>query len=92
VIDPITARKFKNTKECIIEIGNQLGADYVLLGDVEQSRDTVKVDAQLFKVSTNRQVWATEQMIPRDRDFSPTWAVMTNSIASTLEVGDVVKE
>ena len=29
----------------------------------------VKVDAQLFKVSTNRQVWATEQMIPRDPKF-----------------------
>lgn len=92
VIDPMTAQKFKNTKECIIKIGNQLGADYVLLGDVEQSRDTVKVDAQLFKVSTNRQVWATEQLIPRDRDFSRTWEVMTNSIASTLKVGDVVKE
>jgi DNA-binding winged helix-turn-helix (wHTH) protein len=37
VIDPMTARKFKNTKECIIKIGSQLGADYVLLGDVEQS-------------------------------------------------------
>jgi DNA-binding winged helix-turn-helix (wHTH) protein/TolB-like protein len=92
VIDPLTARKFKNTKECIIKIGNQLGADYVLLGDVEQSDDAVKVDAQLFRVSTNRQVWATEQMIPRDPKFSRAWAVMTNSIASTLEVGEVAKE
>lgn len=92
VIDPITARKFKNTKECIIKIGNQLGADYVLLGDVEQSDNAVKVDAQLFRVSTNRQVWATEQMIPRDPEFSKAWAVMTNSIASTLEVGEVAKK
>ena len=57
----MTARKFKNTKECIIKIGNQLGADYVLLGDVEQSNGSVKVDAQLFRVSTNRQVWATKR-------------------------------
>jgi DNA-binding winged helix-turn-helix (wHTH) protein/TolB-like protein len=92
VIDPITARKFKNTKECIIKIGNQLGADYVLLGDVAQSNGAVKVDAQLFRVSTNRQVWATEQMIPRDSSFSKAWPVMTNSIASTLEAGDVAKE
>jgi DNA-binding winged helix-turn-helix (wHTH) protein/TolB-like protein len=92
VIDPMTARKFKNTKECIIKIGNQLGADYVLLGDVEQSNGAVKVDAQLFRVSTNRQVWATEQVIARDSSFSKTWPVMTNSIASILEVGDVAKE
>ena len=92
VIDPMTARKFKNTKECIIKIGNQLGADYVLLGDVEQSNGAVKVDAQLFRVSTNRQVWATEQLIPRDSSFSKTWPSMTNSIASILEVGDVAKE
>jgi DNA-binding winged helix-turn-helix (wHTH) protein/TolB-like protein len=92
VIDPMTARKFKNTKECIIKIGNQLGADYVLLGDVEQSNGAVKVDAQLFKVSTNRQVWATEQMIPRSSSFSKAWPGMTNSIASVLEVGDVTKE
>jgi TolB-like protein len=92
VIDPMTARKFKNTKECIIKIGNQLGADYVLLGDVQQSDDTVKVDAQLFRVSTNRQVWATEQRIPRDPGFSKVWAGMTNSIASTLDEAEVAKK
>jgi DNA-binding winged helix-turn-helix (wHTH) protein/TolB-like protein len=92
VIDPMTARKFKNTKECIIKIGNQLGADYVLLGDVEQSNGAVKVDAQLFKVSTNRQVWATEQVIPGDSSFSKAWPVMTNSITSILEARDVQKK
>jgi DNA-binding winged helix-turn-helix (wHTH) protein/TolB-like protein len=92
VIDPMTARKFKNTKECIIKIGNQLGADYVLPGDVQQSDGTVKVDAQLFRVSTNRQVWATEQRIPRDPGFSRVWAGMTNSIASTLQVAEVAKK
>ena len=70
VIDPLTARKFKNTKECIIHIGTQLGADYVLLGDVQQSSNTTKIAAQLFKVSTNRQVWATEELIPAASGFS----------------------
>jgi DNA-binding winged helix-turn-helix (wHTH) protein/TolB-like protein len=91
VIDPMTARKFKNTNECIIKIGNQLGADYVLLGDVEQSNHAVKVDAQLFRVSTNRQVWATEQVISQDSPFSK-WPVMTNSIGSILEVEDRTKK
>jgi DNA-binding winged helix-turn-helix (wHTH) protein/TolB-like protein len=92
VIDPMTARKFKNTQECIIKIGNQLGADYVLLGDVQQSNYAIKVDAQLFRVSTNRQVWATEEIVPQDSTFSKTWPNMTNSIASILEVGEVAKK
>lgn len=92
VIDPMTARKFKNTHECIIKIGNQLGADYVLVGDVQQSNRAVKVDAQLFRVSTNRQVWATEEIVPQDLAFSKTWPSMTNSIASILDVGEVAKK
>jgi DNA-binding winged helix-turn-helix (wHTH) protein/TolB-like protein len=92
VIDPMTARKFKNTNECIIKIGNQLGADYVLLRDVEQSNGAVKVDAQLFRVSTNRQAWATEQVIPQGSPFSKAWPVMTNSIASTLGIGEETKK
>jgi DNA-binding winged helix-turn-helix (wHTH) protein/TolB-like protein len=91
VIDPMTARKFKNTQECIIKIGNQLGADYVLLGDVQQFNHAVKVDAQLFKVSTNRQVWATEEVVTQGSSFSKTWSTMTNSIASTLKIADVAK-
>jgi DNA-binding winged helix-turn-helix (wHTH) protein/TolB-like protein len=89
VIDPMTARKFKNTQECIIKIGNQLRADYVLLGDVQQSNHSVKIDAQLFRVSTNRQVWATEEVISQDPAFSKTWPMMTNSIASILKIADV---
>ena len=92
VIDPMTARKFKKTNECIIKIGNQLGADYVLIGDVQQANGAVKVDAQLFRVSTNRQVWATEEVIPQSSSFSRIWPAMTNSIASTLEVADVANK
>lgn len=92
VIDPMTARKFKNTQECIIKIGNQLGADYVLLGDVQQTDHAIKVDAQLFRVSTNRQVWATEEIVPQDSAFSKTWPAMTDSIASILEIGQVAKK
>ena len=91
VIDPMTARKFKNTQECIIKIGNQLGADYVLLGDVQRSNHAIKVDAQLFRVSTNRQVWATEEIVPQDSVFSKTWPSMTNSIASVLEIREGAK-
>ena len=91
VIDPLTARKFKETKECIITIGNQLGADYVLLGDVEPSGSIVKVDAQLFKVSTNRQVWATERLISRNGEPSGAWEEMSSAINAQLQQSVRVK-
>lgn len=91
VIDPLTAKKFKDTKECIIKIGNQLGADYVLLGDVEPSASEVKVDAQLFRVSTNRQVWAAQRLIPRDGTFSPIWREMSGEIGAQLQQNDHAK-
>ncbi len=88
----MTARTFKKTNECVIKIRNQLGADCVRLGDVQRANGAVKVDAQLFRVSTNSQVWATEEVIPQDISFSRTWPAMTNSITSILEVADVAKK
>jgi hypothetical protein len=84
VIDPMTARKLKNTKECVIKIGNQLGADYVLLGDVEQSN----VVQSLYKPSG----LGDRTDDSSNSSFSKAWPGMTNSIASVLEVGDVTKE
>ena len=84
VIDPLTARKFKNTKECIIEIGSRLGADYVLLGEVDPLSDAVKVHAQLFQVSTNRQVWASEGEVPRRGGETPVWDNMGGAVGAQL--------
>lgn len=84
VIDPLTARKFKNTKQCIIEIGNSLGADYVVVGEVDPSMEAVKVHAQLFQVSTNRQVWASEGELPRRPGYSAVWDSMSEGIGAQL--------
>jgi DNA-binding winged helix-turn-helix (wHTH) protein/TolB-like protein len=84
VIDPLTARKFKNTKECIIEIGNSLGADYVVVGEVDPSMEAVKVHAQLFQVSTNRQVWASEGELTRRPGYSTVWDSMSEGIDAQL--------
>ena len=84
VIDPLTARKFKNTKECIIEIGKSLGADYVVVGEVDPSMEAVKVHAQLFQVSTNRQVWASEGDLPRRPGYSTIWDSMGEGIGAQL--------
>lgn len=84
VIDPLTARKFKDTKECIIEIGKILGADYVVVGEVDPSMEAVKVHAQLFQVSTNRQVWASEGELLRRPGYSTIWDSMGQGIGAQL--------
>ena len=54
VIDRLTAAKFKRTNECIIHIGEQLGASYVIEGSVQKGHTT----AALYRVADNTQVWA----------------------------------
>ncbi|HKS22058.1 MAG TPA: winged helix-turn-helix domain-containing protein [Thermoanaerobaculia bacterium] len=54
VIDRLTAAKFKRTNECIIHIGRELGADFVMEGSLLQGRTT----AALYRVADNTQVWA----------------------------------
>jgi DNA-binding winged helix-turn-helix (wHTH) protein/TolB-like protein len=56
VIDRLTAMKFKRTNECIIHIGEQLGATYVMEGSVQRNGRTT---AALYRVKNNTQVWAT---------------------------------
>lgn len=55
VIDRMTAAKFKRTGECIIHVGKQLHADFVMEGSLQKSRTT----AALYRVADNTQVWAT---------------------------------
>ena len=55
VIDRLTAAKFRRTNECIIHIGRELHADFVMEGALQRSRTT----AALYRVADNTQVWAT---------------------------------
>jgi DNA-binding winged helix-turn-helix (wHTH) protein/TolB-like protein len=56
VIDRLTAAKFRKTEECIIHIGRQLDAAFVLEGSVQPGGRTT---AALYRVEDNTQVWAT---------------------------------
>lgn len=55
VIDRATAAKFKRKGECIIHIGEELGAQFVMEGSVQRTHTT----AALYRVRDNTQVWAT---------------------------------
>jgi DNA-binding winged helix-turn-helix (wHTH) protein/TolB-like protein len=74
VIDPLTAAKFKRANECIIHIGEALGAQYVMEGSLQKTHAT----AALYRVADNTQVWATA---PRT-DGAP--ALIASKVASTF--------
>jgi TolB-like protein len=86
VIDPLTAAKFKRTGECIISIGTQLGAQYVLLGATRHSEDGLRVTAQLFRVADNRQVWAAAELSEAGADVASLYARMAWNVAVRLGV------
>jgi DNA-binding winged helix-turn-helix (wHTH) protein/TolB-like protein len=86
VIDPMTARKFKDTKECIIELGKQLDTQYVMVGAVRQRGERLRVIAQLFRVADNRQAWAAAEELPLGSDPAPAYARMAGRVAATLGI------
>src|ERR1051325_5993760 len=74
VIDPMTAAKFKRRNECIIHIGRELGAQYVVEGAVQPVHTT----AALYRVADNTQVWTTAP----SRSDAPR--MIANRISSTF--------
>ena len=76
VIDRLTAAKFKRTNECIIHIGRQLRADFVMEGSLQRHHAT----AALYRVADNTQVWATA-VDPRVEAAS---SIISNKIAATF--------
>ena len=49
--------QFKDRKQDIRAIGNELGARYIVGGSVRRFQDSVRITVQLVDVSTNRQLW-----------------------------------
>ena len=62
---------FKGKSNSIRQIGEALGATYVLEGSVRKGGGRVRVSAKLIEASTQRQIWAERY----DRDISDVFAV-----------------
>jgi TolB-like protein/DNA-binding winged helix-turn-helix (wHTH) protein/Tfp pilus assembly protein PilF len=64
VISRTSAYKYKNTEKGATQIGNELGADYLVEGSVRSDAGRVRITAQLIRVSDQEQMWAASY----DRD------------------------
>jgi DNA-binding winged helix-turn-helix (wHTH) protein/TolB-like protein len=87
VIDPLTAMKFKRSQECILTLGRQVDAQFVMTGAVRTLGSDLRTTAQLFRVADNRQVWAGEQLTPISGDPGAGAVRMARDVASRLASG-----
>ncbi len=58
IIARTSAMSYKGTTKPVVEIGKELGVDYVLEGSVRRWGDRVRISAQLVKTRDQTHVWA----------------------------------
>ncbi len=57
VIDETSSGKYLNTNKSKSEIGNELGAKYVLQGESCEQNDSVRIKLQLYKTTDGKMIW-----------------------------------
>jgi DNA-binding winged helix-turn-helix (wHTH) protein/TolB-like protein len=75
VIDRATATKLKRTEECIIHIGEQLRADFVVEGSLVGPPEAPLVTAGIYRVRDNTKLWAGQIPTGTDRGMSAYQAI-----------------
>jgi len=58
VISRTTSMQYKGTKKDIKTLGRELGARYIIEGNVRRFQDNLRITAQLIDVETDAQLWA----------------------------------
>jgi adenylate cyclase len=85
VISRTTMMKYKDTKKGAREIGEELGADYILEGSVRRQGGVVRIVAQLIDAKTDNHIWAQTY----DRETAEIFQVQSQvatDIASALKM------
>jgi TolB-like protein len=82
---------FKNKSHSIRQIGEALGARYVLEGSVRRANSRVRISAQLIEAATERHIWADFY----DRDVSDVFATqdeITRQVVTAIDPAIQVSE
>jgi TolB-like protein/tetratricopeptide (TPR) repeat protein len=85
VIARASAIRYKNTDKDIDQIGQELGADYVLKGSVRRAGKRVRVTAELIQVKDRTHLWANHFEGDRDNMMAFHGAIARH-IARSLEI------
>jgi TolB-like protein/DNA-binding winged helix-turn-helix (wHTH) protein/Tfp pilus assembly protein PilF len=81
VIARTSAMVYKHSSKTVVEIGHELGADYLLEGSVRRDGQAVRITAQLIRVSDQSHLWAHIY----DREF-------TGLLALQKELGKAIAQ
>jgi serine/threonine protein kinase/Flp pilus assembly protein TadD len=76
---------FRDKPVTALQVGQQLGAAYILEGSIRRARNRVRITAQLVEVSTRHSVWAERY----DRQLEDVFAIqeeIARSIAQALRI------
>ncbi len=76
--------QYKRNPKPLKEIGNELGASFILEGSVQRSGNQVRINAQLIESSTDEHLWAESY----DRSIEDIFAIQSdiaNQIANALQ-------
>ena len=71
VVSRCSIKSYRNTGKPVVEVGRELGADYIVEGSVRRSVDRVRICAQLVDARHQTHVWAA----PYDRTLGDVLAV-----------------
>ena len=84
VIGRTSMVQYRETRKRLREIGDELGAGFILEGSVRRSAGTIRITAQLIDAETEGHLWAEDY----DRDFADVFAIQSEiarKIASSLK-------
>jgi TolB-like protein/Tfp pilus assembly protein PilF len=85
VIARTTAMAYKHTTKSVQQIGNELGADYVLESSLRRNADQLRITVQLIRARDQVHIWAQNY----DRDISGSIALqeeVARAVAGQIEV------
>lgn len=76
------------------QIGQQLGADYIVEGSISQNRDTLQISARLIRTDNQRYIWGDEfdlDLHDSDRSYQEVAIRIASQIAKLLAPDATVK-
>ncbi len=84
VISRSSAMQYKNTRKPLKQIAQELGVSFILLGEIQKSGDSVRINAQLIDAATDQHVWSEYY----DRNIKELFAIQSDvaeKIANALQ-------
>ncbi len=85
VIAPATAARYKRSRKGVVEIGRELGADYVLKGSLRRSAARLRLATELLSVGEPGPVWAAS-FERDDREVLQLEADLARAVAGRIRL------